>query len=128
MNAVELNELELIEALKDKRIDEVCDAVVEVAQQFLLGYCCRNDCQHVGNNSIAALKLKRRCGDLTIEELLPGRQYEFGILRDLMQQVLLPRELVRPGLNCYDRKSPVTDLKSYATADQFLELINSKGP
>ncbi len=116
-------EIMLMEKLKDKKVASVCQAICDAANNFCLKYCNRNDVQHVSSNvGIAAELRDSEYGNLNVEDLVKHR-YQFGELRGLLFEVILPRGLVQNGFDAYNRKTPSVEFKPYSTIEEFVKLV-----
>jgi hypothetical protein len=117
-----MDEIRLMERLKDKRVADVCVAVEEVAEQFSLRYCTRNDCQHVSSNMSLAEVVRLDAGDMQVQQLVEHPQL-FGNLRYLLRQVIESRGLKPAGMSPYNPKIEPIEFRAYATADDFCEKV-----
>jgi hypothetical protein len=117
-----MDEIKLMERLKDRRVADVCTAVNAVAQEFSLSYCTRNDCQHVSSNMSLAEVVRLDAGDMRVQQLVEHPQL-FGNLRYLLRQVIQSRGLKPAGMSPYNPNIEPVEFRAYATVDDFCEKV-----
>lgn len=117
-----MEEILLMEKLQDKEVSLVCRAAMNAADKFILNYCSRNDCQHASSNICFAIDLLEHSKGLKIKDL-PAHPYEFGDMRVLLSEILKPRGLKPKRMYIYNKEIQPVELKSYATADEFVNML-----
>lgn len=117
-----MEEIKLMERLKDYEVPEVCQTIIDVANDFSLEYCFQNDCQHVSSNIGVAAKLRDNSKGLRVEELLEHPS-KFSNLRYLLKNVLKERGLKPRGMNPYNQDINPVEFRQYATADEFVNRV-----
>ena len=117
-----MDEIKLIERLKDVEVSTVCQAAIDVANNFSLEYCFRNDCQHVSSNVGIALELRDSSTGRVVEDLIehPSR---FRDLRYILNQVIQSRGLKPRGMNPYNTNIKSVEFNQYSTADEFVKKV-----
>jgi len=117
---------ELIKLLGDEEVKKICNVVIITAENFGLLSCSlngRDGHHHIEDNIRNAGDLKKHVGNLTARQLLTDYPSESVRLHYLIEQVVLPRTLTR--CNPYDKKPSEIVRASYATEDEFLEMLKS---
>jgi hypothetical protein len=117
-----MDEIKLMERLKDVEVPAVCQAAIDVANEYSLEYCFRNDCQHVSSNVGIAAKLRDSTKGLVVEDLIEHPS-KFRDLRYILNQVIQSRGLKPRGMNPYDPKIEPVEFNQYATADEFVRKV-----
>ncbi|MBI9018491.1 MAG: hypothetical protein JEZ07_14655 [Phycisphaerae bacterium] len=120
-----MDEINLLEKLKDTYVVTVCKEIKIAADEFSLNYCFRNDCQHTTSNISLANIIQKSSENLKIKDLI-NNPAQFEKMRYLLNQVFMPRGLENPGISPYDTHEEYTEFISYLNQDDFLEKVSNK--
>jgi hypothetical protein len=116
------DEIELMEELMGYGVPEVCQAIINVAQDFSLKHGTRYDDQHASSVIGIAIALRDRSEGLRVEGLVEHPPL-FGDLRYLLTDILKPVELKPMGLNPNDPRIEPDEIRPYATVDEFMGRV-----
>ncbi|MCK5321010.1 hypothetical protein KAJ38_00350 [Candidatus Pacearchaeota archaeon] len=117
-----MDEIRLMERLEGVKVSKICQAVIDVACDFSLEYCFRNDVQHTSSNIGIAASLRDSSRGLLIEDLVQHPS-QFGDMRYLLNQVIKSRGLKPIGMNPYNPKIKSIEFRPYATADELVKKV-----
>ena len=117
-----MNEINLMGRLKHVEVPAICQVVMDIANEFSMNYCHRNDCQHVSTTLSVAAGLRDTSDGLVVENLVQNPS-KFRDLRYLLKQVLQSRGLKPKGMSPYDPNIKPIEFEPYATADELVKRI-----
>ncbi|MFH1237983.1 MAG: hypothetical protein ABIH79_01160 [archaeon] len=92
---IKLKITELVERLKDYKVENFCKAVFEIAEEFQRKYISRDDVQHVSSIIGVAAQLRDRTEGLKIEQLAP-EEYDFKDILWLINFLIIQRKVNHP--------------------------------
>ena len=117
-----MNEINLMGRLKHVEVPAICQVVMDIANEFSMNYCHRNDCQHVSTTLSVAAGLRDTSDGFVVEDLVQDPS-KFSHLRYLLKQVLKSRGLKPKGMNPYDPNINSVEFEQYATADELVKRV-----